>query len=63
MDNLARELEPQSDAERPRSEQHKLEIAHDRRLDRERDSLSENFADELDAWVRHALASNGFGGY
>ena len=30
---------------------------------RERDSLFENFVDEIDAWARHALASNGFGDY
>jgi len=29
----------------------------------ERDSLSENFLDELDAWARHAMARNGFGDY
>ena len=29
----------------------------------ERDSLSENFHDELEAWARHALARNGFGDY
>ena len=28
-----------------------------------RDSLSENFNDELDAWARRALAANGFGDY
>jgi hypothetical protein len=30
---------------------------------RNRDSLSENFNDEIDAWARHCLASNGFGDY
>ena len=28
-----------------------------------RESLSENFINELDAWARHALAANGFGDY
>ena len=28
-----------------------------------RESLSENFNNELEAWARHALASNGFGDY
>lgn len=28
-----------------------------------RESLSEVFADEIDAWARHALAANGFGDY
>ncbi len=26
----------------------------------ERDSLSENFINELESWARHALAANGF---
>lgn len=30
---------------------------------RQRESLSENFNDEIEAWARHALASNGFGGF
>ena len=30
---------------------------------RQRESLSENFNAELDAWARHCLASNGFGDY
>ena len=29
----------------------------------EADSLFGNFVDEIDAWARHALAANGFGGY
>ena len=28
-----------------------------------RDSLSEIFLDEIDAWARQALAANGFGDY
>jgi hypothetical protein len=28
-----------------------------------RESLSENFINEIDAWARHALAANGFGDY
>ncbi len=30
---------------------------------RHRDSLSEVFNEEIDAWARHCLASNGFGDY
>ena len=30
---------------------------------RERDSLSEHFITEIDAWARQAMASNGFGDY
>ena len=28
-----------------------------------RESLSENFINEIDAWARRALAANGFGDY
>ncbi|TNF88186.1 MAG: hypothetical protein JSU67_11010 [Gammaproteobacteria bacterium] len=28
-----------------------------------RESLSENFINEIEAWARHALAANGFGDY
>ena len=31
--------------------------------DHHRDSLSEIFNTELEAWARHCLASNGFGDY
>ena len=30
---------------------------------RNRDSLSENFVNEIEAWARHALAANGFGDF
>jgi hypothetical protein len=30
---------------------------------RHRNSLSEIFNEEIDAWARHCLASNGFGDY
>ena len=30
---------------------------------RQRESLSENFNAEIEAWARHALASNGFGDF
>jgi len=29
----------------------------------QRDSLSENFNNEIEAWARHALAANGFGDF
>ena len=29
----------------------------------QRDSLSDNFHAELDAWARHCIAANGFGDY
>jgi hypothetical protein len=30
---------------------------------RQRDSLSENFINEIESWAMHCLASNGFGDY
>ena len=30
---------------------------------RQRESLSENFNEEIEAWARHALATNGFGDF
>lgn len=30
---------------------------------RERDSLSENFINEIESWARHALSANGFADY
>jgi len=59
MENLAQDLEPVLDSESSPIAQQKLEVVQNRY----RDSLSENFNNELDAWARHALASNGFGGY
>ena len=32
-------------------------------FDHHRDSLSENFNEEIEAWARHSLALNGFGDY
>jgi hypothetical protein len=34
-----------------------------RRSNNARESLSENFNNELEAWARHSLARNGFGDY
>ena len=30
---------------------------------RARESLSENFVNEIEAWARHTLSANGFGDY
>ena len=40
-----------------------VEFKPDFRDDPGRDSLSEIFHDEIDAWARHALALSGFGDY
>jgi hypothetical protein len=63
MDNLAHDLEPESDFERSHTAQQKLVCIQSQTQDRDRDSLSENFNDEIEAWARHAIASNGFGDY
>ena len=61
MDNLAHDLEPESESSH--TAQQKLVCVQSQTQDRERDSLSENFNDEIEAWARHAIASNGFGDY
>jgi hypothetical protein len=63
MENLAQDLEPKLDSESSHVTQQKLEIVQSRTLNRDRDSLSENFNDEIEAWARQAIASNGFGDY
>ena len=63
MENLAQDLEPEFDSESNHDTQQKLEIVQTRTQSRDRDSLSENFNDEIEAWARHAIASNGFGDY
>jgi hypothetical protein len=63
MENLAQDLEPEIDTESSHVAQQKLEIVQSRTLSRDRDSLSENFNNEIEAWARHAIASNGFGDY
>jgi hypothetical protein len=61
MGNLAQNLE--LDSESNNITQPKLEVVQERKQRSDRDSLSENFNSELDAWARQALASNGFGDY
>ena len=61
MNNLAINLESIFEAESVHLDQQDCEIIefspeHD-------ESISVNFMDEIDAWARHSLASNGFGDY
>ena len=56
----AMELEPQFDASADDLECEILEFNRGRDCNRE--SLSENFHDEMDAWFRRAMASNAVGG-
>ena len=63
MENLAQDLEPEFDSKSNHVTQQKLEIVQSRTQSRDRDSLSENFNNEIEAWARQAIASNGFGDY
>jgi hypothetical protein len=61
MNNLAEKLESIFEVESVGLEQFDIEIVEFSPENRE--SLSENFLAEIDAWARHSLASNGFGDY
>ena len=61
MNNLAENLEAIVEAESNCYDQWDCEVVEISSGHRE--SLSENFLEELDAWARHSLASNGFGDY
>ena len=50
----------ESQAEQDNSECDILEFRMDHR---DRDSLYENFINEIDAWARRTLTTNGFGDY
>jgi hypothetical protein len=61
MKNLAENLETIDEAETNSSDQLVADVVEIESLRGE--SLSENFYSELDAWVRHSLALNGFTDY
>ena len=61
MNNLAENLESIFEAESVHLDQLDSEIVEF--SPEHRESLSENFLAEIDAWARHSLASNGFGDY
>ena len=61
MNNLAEKLESIFEVESVGLEQFDIEIVEF--SPEHRESLSENFLAEIDAWARHSLASNGFGDY
>ena len=63
MENLAQDLEPMLDSESSHSTPQKFAVVPVRTQRHDRDSLSENFNNEIEAWARHAMASNGFGDY
>jgi hypothetical protein len=61
MNNLAENLETIVEAETNSYDQLEADVVEIDSLRRE--SLSENFYAELDAWARHSLALNGFTDY
>ena len=61
MNNLAENLESIFEAESVQLDQYDSEVIEF--SPEHRESLSANFLDEIDAWARHCLASNGFGDY
>jgi hypothetical protein len=63
MENTARQISVEPVAEQRNPEKTKCEVVEFTFATPEPDSLSENFINELDAWARQALASNGFGDY
>jgi len=63
MENTARDKHMMETVEEFLNEQPDCEVIEFSRDSYQRDSLSENFVNEIEAWARHALASNGFGDY
>lgn len=63
MKSLIRDELQGVDCDRDRDSQKEWNIVKLRRRNHDRDSLTENFTHELDAWARQALAANGFGDY
>ena len=61
MNNLAVNLESIFEAESVHIDQLDCEIVEF--SPQHHESISLNFLDEIDAWARHSLASNGFGDY
>ena len=61
MNNLAEKFDAIVEAETNRYDQLECEVVEINPPERE--SLSENFIEELDAWARHSLARNGFCDY
>ena len=61
MNNLAENLETIIEAESGRYDQLDCEIVEF--SPEHHEPLSVNFFEELDAWARHSLASNGFSDY
>ena len=63
MENIARAQRVLDAVEAFDDEYPECEVIEFNRDYLERDSLSENFINEIEAWARQALAANGFGDY
>ena len=63
MENTARNKRMMETIEEFISEQGDCEVFEFDRNSYQRDSLSENFVNEIESWARHAIASNGFSDY
>jgi len=63
MENLAIDTRVMQAVEELAQMRRECEIVDFDRSYLERDSLSENFVNEIEAWARHALAANGFGDF
>ena len=63
MENTARDKRVMETIEEFIREQPDCEVIEFDRNSYQRDSLSENFVNEIEAWARHAIAHNGFGDY
>ncbi len=64
MENTARQPLPGQGFEDPVTDSHSAEVVEFRAAGpNQRDSLSLNFIEEIDAWARHALARSGFGDF
>lgn len=61
MNNLAENFDAIVEAETNRYDQLECDVIEFN--PQERESLSENFIEEIDAWARHSLARNGFCDY
>ncbi|MGD2173677.1 MAG: hypothetical protein PVI79_11375 [Gammaproteobacteria bacterium] len=63
MENTARDKRLMETIEEFISEQPEGKVIEFDRDSFRRESLSENFVNEIEAWARHAMARNGFGDY
>ena len=63
MENTAKDERPMPAIEDIADEHHECKVLEFDRDFYQRDSLSENFINEIEAWARHAFGANGFGDY